>query len=285
MEAHLIQGSKEWLKFRKKFIGSSDCPVVMGIDPWKSPFQLFQEKFGLLNVEENFAMRRGKELEPLAREEFLKATGIRVEPDVRFHPELNWMMASLDGISSDSKEAVEIKCPGSESLTFKLAVEGKIPDHYNAQIQHQMAVLGLNNMFYFVFDGSTGIVLEIKRDDAYIDSIYRKETEFWNRLRNFEPPELLDKDYREIASDEWNQWVNVYNEADAMLKDAEEKKERARKMLIDLSNGQNTRGKGLTLTKYVRRGTIDYNLVPELLGKDLEPYRKKPAESWRITSK
>lgn len=279
------QGSKEWHDLRRNKIGASDCPVVMGIDPWKSPYQLFQEKFGLLEVPDNYAMRRGRELEPLAREEFHKATGITVEPDVRFHPELGWMMASLDGISTDGKEAVEIKCPSPDSLTFKLAVDGKVPDHYNAQIQHQMAVLGLNTMFYFVFDGATGIVLEIKRDDAFIDNIYEKETAFWNRLRNFDPPELIEKDYREIASDEWNRWVNVYNEADALLKDAEEKKEQARKALIDLSNGLNSKGNGLTLTKYVRRGTIDYSAIPELSGKDLEPYRKKPSETWRITTK
>jgi len=146
MTKHLEQGSPEWLKMRRNFIGASDCPVIMKLDPWRTPMNLFDEKLGLVVTRETEAMRRGKELESYAREEFEKVTGIKVTPQVLFHPEIKYMMASMDGVSEDGKQAVEIKCPGD--AVYRLAVQGKIPENYNAQLQHQMAVMKLTKKMY-----------------------------------------------------------------------------------------------------------------------------------------
>ena len=40
------QKSEEWLDWRKKGIGSSDAPIIMGVSPWKTPFELWEEKTG-----------------------------------------------------------------------------------------------------------------------------------------------------------------------------------------------------------------------------------------------
>jgi putative phage-type endonuclease len=278
-----IQGTDAWLKMRRNFIGGSDCPVILKLDPWRTPYELFEEKLGLIKNVENAAMRRGKELEPLAREEFEKVTGIKVQPQVIFHPQVKYMMASMDGISDDGKTAVELKCPGE--LTYRLAVEGKVTEHYQAQLQHQMAVTGLKKIFYFCFDGSAGILLEIERNDSYIETIYREEEEFWNRLQNFDPPPLLDKDYRKKNSPEWLEMVRNYETSRKMREKYEKEEEAFRQCLIDLSGGQSSEGGGIRLTRYIRKGAIDYGSVPELQGLDLEEYRKKPSEGWRITCK
>jgi len=31
---------------RKGFIGGSDAPIILGLSPWKSPYQLWLEKIG-----------------------------------------------------------------------------------------------------------------------------------------------------------------------------------------------------------------------------------------------
>ena len=75
MREEHIQGTEAWLKMRRKFIGASEAATCLGIDPWRTPFQLFEEKLGIGTVRDSAAMRRGKEMEPYAREEFEKVTG------------------------------------------------------------------------------------------------------------------------------------------------------------------------------------------------------------------
>jgi predicted phage-related endonuclease len=228
-------------------------------------------------------MRRGKEMEPYAREEFEKVTGIKMTPQVLFHPEIKYMMASMDGVSEDGKTAVEIKVPGE--LTYKLAMAGKVPEHYNAQLQHQMAVLGLQSMFYFCFDGTTGIVLEIERNNDLIDTIYREEAEFWNRLQNFDPPPLTDRDFVQKDGPEWNQTAYEYANMKALREKYEREEEALKQRLIEMSGNKSCKGGGVQISRYIRKGNIDYGSVPELHGLDLEQYRKKPTEAWRITCK
>lgn len=36
----------EWLEQRRKGIGGSDAPVIMGVNPWRSPMDLWLEKTG-----------------------------------------------------------------------------------------------------------------------------------------------------------------------------------------------------------------------------------------------
>ncbi len=281
MDKRFEQGSREWLEMRKRYLGASDCPVVMKLDPWRSPHDLFEEKLGLIKSVENAAMRRGKELEPYAREEFEKVTGIKMTPQVLFHPEVKYMMASMDGVSEDGKTAVEIKVPGE--ATYKLAMAGKVPEHYNAQLQHQMAVAGLQSIFYFCFDGSTGIVLEIERNNDYIDTIYREEAEFWNRLQNFDPPPLTNRDFTEMDSLEWKQTAFEYANMKSLREKYEKEEEALKQRLIDQAGGKSVRGGGVQVTRYMRKGNVDYSSIDVLQGLDLDAYRKKPTESWRIT--
>lgn len=43
---NLLQNTQEWEKFRLQKIGASDAPIIMGVSPWKTPFQLWLEKQG-----------------------------------------------------------------------------------------------------------------------------------------------------------------------------------------------------------------------------------------------
>ena len=59
---------EEWLSIRRETIGASEVASLLGIHPWKTAFQLYAEKSGLLapDTEENGAMRRGRLLEDVA---------------------------------------------------------------------------------------------------------------------------------------------------------------------------------------------------------------------------
>ena len=48
----LVDNRTDWLKARRKGIGGSDAASVLGISPWKSNVQLWEEKTGIAEPED-----------------------------------------------------------------------------------------------------------------------------------------------------------------------------------------------------------------------------------------
>lgn len=183
----LIQGTKEWLDFRSIRITASDSSSIMELNPWCSPIELWKRKLGLLpEVEENAKMKSGSEMEPIAREAFIKETGIHVEPKVVISDTYDWMLASMDGLSNDLKVGVEIKC-GARS--FKEAKKSYIPGYYKCQMQHQMYICELDWIYYYCFNGKEGILMKLQRDDEFINKIIEQENKFYDCLINLKEPD------------------------------------------------------------------------------------------------
>lgn len=112
-EQAFIQGTPEWHQLRKTKITATDACVIMGVSPWKTRLQLYHEKLSNDPPKPpNYAMQRGLDLEPIARDLYIAKTGIYVEPKVIIN---EWAMCSLDGISSCGFHAVEIKWRFSRS--------------------------------------------------------------------------------------------------------------------------------------------------------------------------
>lgn len=187
-------GTESWLSFRRMHICASDCSSIMQCNPYKSILNLYEEKIFKFEQEDNHFMKRGRDLEPLALECFEQETGLTLFPVVVKHDEIEWMASSLDGLTINRDVLVEIKCNGKTN--HELALKGKIPKHYRAQIQHQLCCTGLDYAFYFSFDGSKGKILEVKRDQDFIDEMIEKEFEFWNCLKNLTPPTVVGKSRR-----------------------------------------------------------------------------------------
>lgn len=278
----LVQNSHKWLEFRKNKIGASDAPVIMEISPWKTPYQLWEEKLGVREVVMTSAMKRGTDMEEEARQAFEKETGILVFPTVKLHPENEWMMASLDGMDMEEKNIVEIKCPGKED--HFAAVSNIVPDKYYPQLQHQLAVTGLKMAYYFSYTPTSSKIIEVQRDDDYISKMIKKEREFYDCLLEFVPPKLTQRDYVERSDLEWQELSISYLNVQRELKTLEEKEKQMKEQLISLAGRSNSRGAGIKLSKIVRKGSIDYQAIPELKNMDLEKYRKTPIETWRISN-
>lgn len=282
------QGTKEWLAHRRNYIGASDAPIIMGVSPWRTPYQLWQEKLGLGTPQpESRAMTYGKEMEEVARRKYEEYTGNLLSTDENdtlvYHPQKPFMMASLDGITFNKDMAVEIKNVCFED--HSMAKNGKIPEKYYPQVQHQLACLGFNMLHYFSYREGDFALVEVERNQSYIDSLYQSEGAFWDLVLNLEAPALTDKDYVVMEDQEWDhlakEWANISERISILEK--QEKEYRA--ALIAKAGGQNAKGSGICLTKILRKGTVDYKRVPELIGIDLEKYRKEPSESWRLVAK
>jgi putative phage-type endonuclease len=253
----------------------------MGVSPWKSSYELWLEKMGL--VESSYrspAMQRGIDLEEEARQEFFTLTGIQVFPKVMINHNLPWQMASLDGISVLGNLILEIKCPGKQDHIT--ALNGKIPEKYIPQLQHQMCVCNAQAMQYFSYSGKneSNVILTIQRDDEYIKKLIEKETEFWQCMQTFTPPTLTERDYTKRTDLEWKNTSYEWSTVQKSLKELEKKEKDLRSRLITMSNGINSCGSGIKVTKIIRKGAVDYDKIP--FDVNLEDYRKETIHYWKV---
>jgi putative phage-type endonuclease len=283
---HLEQGSSEWVEMRKGYIGASDAPIIMGVSPWMTPVQLWEQKLGFREVKENFAMIRGKNLEHEARLEFEEVTELTVFPEVIFHPKVPWMMASMDGIDIERKNAVEIKCPGEKD--HYTALEGKIPEKYYPQLQHQLEVCGLDTMYYFSYRPDCEkkrVLIEIGRNNEYIERMMKEEEIFWNtvQLTPLCQPNLTDKDNIIRHDEEWKNKAEEWKILHGQLENLKLQEISLRKELIDLAGQYNTQGSGVQVTRSIRKGVVMYENIPEISKLDLDIYRKPSTLCWRIS--
>lgn len=273
---------QQWLNWRRGGIGSSDAAVIVGVSPWRTPYQIWEEKlFGISDQVENSSMTRGKELEEKARRQFEDLMGVSVFPSNVVNPNTQWLRASLDGICPDEKVLVEIKCPNKDD--HGMAVAKKIPEKYWPQCQHQLAVTGLPGMYYYSFDGSRGVVVEVARDQSYIDQLFQKEQEFWSLVLSRKPPELTDRD--KLSMEDNHQWMELsekWKEAVRNLKDMEAAEKFLKDQLIEIANGRNSVGNGVSLSKSIVKGAVDCDRIVETYGIDKEQYRKNPFTKWTI---
>lgn len=278
----LVQGSREWLEVRKKCITATDSVIIMGVSPWKTKYQLFEEKLGFKEPIANEAMQRGTRLEPFARYKLEQLFGFALPAKVAFHAMHKWIMSSLDAFNAEKKILVEIKCPGR--VDHQLAVEGKIPEKYIPQMQHQMFTTDMREAYYYSFDGTDGVIVPVQRDDNYIEEMFFRECKFHDCMLSLEPPELCPQDYVEHRDSAWYHLVQQYQSAKLKREAAEKDEETYREAILARTEGQNCIGAGIKVSKIIRKGNVDYKKIEVLQGVDLESYRKDPIVSWRIAN-
>jgi putative phage-type endonuclease len=201
----------EWLEWRMEGVGASDAPVIMGVSPWKTPYQLWKEKvFKEIITLENVATQHGKENEDHALAWLEEKTGELFFPQIRAASTLYpWMRATLDGWALDTKVACEIKCPYHLANHQKVKRSLECPAKYYPQIQHQLYVANLQKMIFLSFnvaEPEDSVWFFVSREEKYIEELIRREKEFWECVQRKTSPDKLERDLQEEKNDEeWNQ--------------------------------------------------------------------------------
>jgi putative phage-type endonuclease len=137
--------------------------------PWGNAEDVLREKVSRVRREQNFEMRRGNRLEPVARELFSHQTGIPVKP-VCVESTLDgydWLRASLDGWRSKGPVILEIKAPNI--CDHEWAIEKLVPLKYRPQLVHQCLVTGADEVFYASYSEKEGV----KPEDQLAIVLYR----------------------------------------------------------------------------------------------------------------
>jgi putative phage-type endonuclease len=179
----------DWLELRRQGIGGSDAAAICGQDPWRSRFEVWAEKTGVLDAPERpetGAMRWGRILEDLVADELEASTpGLSLfrVGSMLAHPEHPWMLANIDrgAVAGDELGVVECKTTGAWSAG---GWDGDaVPVRPLLQGMHYLAVTGLAWVIYAVLIGGQRFeVRKVDRDDELIDHLVALEAEFWDAV-------------------------------------------------------------------------------------------------------
>jgi len=192
---------EEWLVLRRKGIGGSDAAAIVGLDRYRSPFDVYADKLGLKpEIPDNEAMRQGRDLEQYVAERFMEATGKRVRRRNAMlqHPEYPFMIADIDRWIVGENAGLE--CKTTSVLNRAKFSQGEFPPNYYVQCVHYMAVTGAERWYLAVLVLNKAFhVFTIERDEAEIQALIAAEKDFWeNHVMKQIPPAL---DGSEVTSE------------------------------------------------------------------------------------
>jgi len=149
----LQQNTPEWLAYRRTKITASEIAIIMGSNPYSTVEDLIGIKCGLKEVPDNEDMKEGREREQEVRNIVCRDLETIFDPAVHlceYNPEF---MASLDGISPDGQELIEIKVVG-QNTWGKILGQG-IPLYYYHQMLWQMMCSGAKVGYFIAFNKKT----------------------------------------------------------------------------------------------------------------------------------
>lgn len=177
----LQQGSLEWHQWRNSGIGASDAAVIMGENRFKTVDDLIREKRAPVGSSQmNAAMAKGVELEGPARAEYCSRFARTVEPACLQSLQHEWLRASVDGLSECGSHLVEIKC--GQSAYRQTAATDRPPDYYYGQLQHALAISGLETMdFWCYWPGCPPLHAIVKRNETYIRRMLTAEQRLYEK--------------------------------------------------------------------------------------------------------
>lgn len=185
----------KWLQERQKGIGGSDAGAILGINKWKTPFQIYLEKTEPITEinEQSEAAYWGDQFEEVVAKEFEKRTGKKVRRDRRHfkHEKYPFMVANIDRRVIGENAVLE--CKTANQFLAKEWEGEEIPASYLVQVQHYLEVTGAEKGYIAVLIGGQKFIWkEVERDEELIKIIINTEKEFWQEHVIKKIPPALD---------------------------------------------------------------------------------------------
>ncbi len=268
----------EWAEWRKKGVGASDSPIIMGVSDFKTPLMLYEEKLGIASHEKDntYITDKGNREEPRARAMYELQRGVDAPPKLVTHAEHLWLRASLDGLASD--RFAEFKFVG-KGEKWEQAKAGIVAPCYVPQVQHQCFVTGLPGD-YVCWNGEEIAIVEVLPDMDYLaNEWFPKVQAFWfNHVLKTVPPPESDKDYKLIRDKDVQELLLRYQ---GMKKNYDEIGDVLDLLKTDIFakiEHRRFKWKDIKIVPKTRAGNIDYK---KLLGTHLPQLPKEEIEKFR----
>lgn len=210
---------------RSTYIGGSAVAAILGVSPWRTPLQLYNEMKSLpvaLDPEKEKMFAAARDMEPVIIARVIREYGIKVvarstplapnryqdkehpflaaEIDFEFEvtPELQAAIPAFADVplgeicNGEAKTAIPIVA----SKKFGEEETDEIPIEYGCQVQHGLGVTGRRYCLMPVWvTTQTMLIYVIKRDDEIITGIRKQCVDFWfNNIMANNPPEPINLD-------------------------------------------------------------------------------------------
>ncbi|MEC5422369.1 DUF1351 domain-containing protein [Virgibacillus sp. C22-A2] len=175
-------------KNRNKYVGGSDIPTILGINKYKTKYELAQEKLGITKSEfkGNEYTEYGNIMEPQIRDYINAVEMMSFKEQTKKDDQLG-IRSNTDGFDAGASVILEIKTHGKTPTMEAYKVQMQL---YMYQFDVDVGWLALYERpkdFDAEFDNQHLKIQTVKRDDDYINKILAAVKEFWEAcdyLRN-----------------------------------------------------------------------------------------------------
>lgn len=187
---------------RNNGLGASDTPIIMGYSTYKTPYQLYLEKTGIISTDDEETEQQywGNALEPIIINRFSQENNVQVTfPDTVYHPDHPYIFANLDGWIESEGAVVEAKCANSfQRKEWDMASNDGIPLVYLIQIAKQCLITDASRGYCAVLIGGMEYKQFIYERDAALEAlILQADREFWDCVeKRIEPEPINTSDCR-----------------------------------------------------------------------------------------
>ena len=192
-----VANVREDIENRNGYIGGSDIGTIMGVNQWKSPYTLWAEKTGLIEVEDisdKDAVWFGVMEEDIIAKRFTMKTELKVKKSNYAYgcKEYPYLRGHVDRIAAKGKWGLEIKTTSSWNKTKY--DEGEIPESHYWQCMFYMFLTGWDTWYLATKRDNRFYITKISRDDEAIERMLDACEDFWNHVQSGEPVEIDGSD-------------------------------------------------------------------------------------------
>lgn len=240
---------EEWLAHRRRGIGGSDIAAVAGMNPWRTPLDVWFDKTNIDAPvrEETEAMMFGRKLEDFVAWEFVDRHpewAVYTVDKILGHEKYPWAIANIDRllVGEDGEKAVlEIKT--TSSFRQNEFTESKLPDYVTLQLMWYLGITGLKRGYVAVLIGGQAYrEYEVKFDRDLFGMLIDIAEGFWTLVENETPPppdgseastELMNRMYPEgngstiDLPNDAHDLIKIYTQAHEDEKEAKLRKDEA----------------------------------------------------------
>lgn len=195
---------------RRGFLGGSDMAAVLGISPWKTPYELWEQKLGMEEETEDSeqkvkVLNRGKRLEPVVMEMLQDEYDLTIiaRNGVYFDGEYPWMRSEIDFEYSydhpDLAEGAQLVGNGDVKTVHPYAAKDwgetltdEVPAYYVAQFQWGMMITGAKVCAVAALIGADDLrMYYVQRDEEIIAMLRERAIDYWfNHVLAEVPPPM-----------------------------------------------------------------------------------------------
>ena len=186
----------QWHIRRRCGIGGSDVGAILGVNPFKTPYDVWKEKTGREEPEDlsdNDAVQAGMLLEDAVAQFYTLRTGYKVrrQHNNRFHHKMPWLTGNIDRKVEGQQKILECKTAGHFSNGWGEPGTDEVPDSYLLQCLHYMGVWGYSEADLAVLTGGQKFaVYSFNFDQELFDSVAAGLRGFWfDNVLADKPPE------------------------------------------------------------------------------------------------